>query len=209
MQREDKGEEVEEGKPELTLHQLVEEIDAGYLSDLKPEDLPESEVSEQEDGNTEEEKTEEGEVDDKVSSELSPKVEEVEDPEVEIKDIDDTPCQRNYEFMTEFVRTYSEDAQRAKTSYYLQKLKFNINDERGKVQLHNMLKRYLTGLQWVMFYYYTGARHWRWYYPYHYAPMISDLGTDLLTSYLDGKNTITEFPVDTNCSANPAPYTPF
>lgn len=79
----------------------------------------------------------------------------------------------------------------------------------GKVKLHKLLQRYLEGLQWVLYYYYKGAQHWRWYYPYHYAPMISDLGANIVDAFLDGKNTITEFKTDVHCNANPKPYTPF
>ena len=72
-----------------------------------------------------------------------------------------------------------------------------------------MLKKYLEGLQWVLYYYYKGAQHWRWYYPYHYAPMISDLGKDICVNFLDGKPIITDFEVDINCTADPSPVTPF
>jgi len=111
--------------------------------------------------------------------------------------------------MKDFVNTYKEDANEAKRNYYLQKLKFDVKETKGKKDLHKMLFRYLEGLQWVLFYYYRGAQHWRWYYPYHYAPMISDLGTTIVRDFLDGNTIITSFKTDTNCSENPKPYTPF
>lgn len=88
--------------------------------------------------------------------------------------------------MSEFVKVYMSDSNEAKRNYYLQKLKFDVKDTKGKMELHKMLFRYLEGLQWVLYYYYKGAQHWRWYYPYHYAPMISDLGSNIVKDFLNG-----------------------
>lgn len=111
--------------------------------------------------------------------------------------------------MSVFVKQYQTDANEAKRQYYMAKLDMDVAQPKGKKDLQRLLYRYLEGMQWVLFYYYKGAQHWRWYYPYHYAPMISDLGTDIVDYFLDGQKTITHFRTDTNCSANPKPYTPF
>lgn len=111
--------------------------------------------------------------------------------------------------MRDFVNMYKTDANEAKRNYYLQKLKFDVSGTMGRKDLHKMLYRYLEGLQWVYYYYYRGAQHWRWYYPYHYAPMISDLGTNIVKDFLGGSNVISEFKPDDHCKADKRPYTPF
>jgi 5'-3' exoribonuclease 1 len=121
----------------------------------------------------------------------------------------DKYVEQNHQFMSEFVRVYRDDASEAKRNYYKSKLKFDVNEGKGKKDLQKLLYRYIEGMQWVLYYYYKGAQHWRWYYPYHYAPMISDLGCNIVKDFLDGQKTITSFRIDTNCSSDPKPYTPF
>lgn len=117
--------------------------------------------------------------------------------------------ENNHNFMRNFVNTYKTDSDEAKRQYYMAKLKFDVKEPKGKRDLHKMLYRYIEGLQWVLFYYYRGAQHWRWYYPYHYAPMISDLGTNIVGDFLNNQTTIETFRTDTNCNEDPSPYTPF
>ena len=120
----------------------------------------------------------------------------------------DKYAEENIEFMNEFIRLYLKDPSSAKAMYYQRKVKIDVGTPLGQEQKRKMIKKYLEGLQWVLYYYYKGAQHWRWYYPYHYAPMISDLDQNIVQFYLDNKHTIDEFEVDHNCSELSHPYTP-
>jgi len=115
----------------------------------------------------------------------------------------------NLRFMQDFVKLYAQNPGEAKSMYYLQKVHIDITTAEGIQQRAKMMKKYLEGIQWVMFYYYRGAQHWRWYYPYHYAPLIGDFGNNLVQSFLNGNPKISSFEVDYNCPQETEPYTPF
>ncbi|GLC57430.1 hypothetical protein PLESTB_001223500 [Pleodorina starrii] len=57
-----------------------------------------------------------------------------------------------------------------KDRYYSEKLHAYGSEDRRTVAEH-----YIAGLHWVLEYYYRGVASWDWYYPYHYAPMASDM----------------------------------
>ncbi|KAI7872693.1 XRN 5'-3' exonuclease N-terminus-domain-containing protein [Spinellus fusiger] len=59
-----------------------------------------------------------------------------------------------------------------KANYYMGKMGI---DNTNKEQLENVVCAYITGIQWVLHYYYNGVTSWGWFYPYYYAPRISDL----------------------------------
>jgi 5'-3' exoribonuclease 1 len=96
------------------------------------------------------------------------------------EDIIDKYSEANLQFMNEFIRLFSTSPEKAKAFYYNQKLKVDVGTEEGVAFKKRMLKKYLEGLQWVLYYYYRGAQHWRWFYPYHYAPMISDIDENIV-----------------------------
>jgi len=74
-----------------------------------------------------------------------------------LKKESDDIMDQNFNFMKNFVETYQTDAPKAKRNYYMAKLKFDVNEPKGKRDLAKMLYRYLEGLQWVLFYYYRGS----------------------------------------------------
>ncbi|KAI0833606.1 exonuclease II [Trametes gibbosa] len=70
-----------------------------------------------------------------------------------------------------------------KRGYYQGKLEISYDDPK---ELGDLIYRYVEGLQWVMFYYYSGVASWSWFYNYHYAPRISDLrGVDQMSFNFD------------------------
>lgn len=61
-----------------------------------------------------------------------------------------------------------------KRSYYNSKLGIDSKTEHGKKEIAAMCRAYAEGLCWTLKYYTEGCADWRWFYPYHYAPMSSD-----------------------------------
>lgn len=59
-----------------------------------------------------------------------------------------------------------------KVDYYKEKMNIDYDD---KKQMDELVGAYIVGIQWVLKYYYDGVASWGWFYPFHYAPKISDL----------------------------------
>ena len=55
--------------------------------------------------------------------------------------------------------------------YYKSLFDLQINNEHRK----NICNNYLEGLEWTLKYYTTGCINYRWYYKYHYPPLLVDL----------------------------------
>ncbi|CAI5705863.1 unnamed protein product [Peronospora farinosa] len=73
----------------------------------------------------------------------------------------------------------SESFQDTKWNYYERKYGIKRgNGDADNKDLEEVKKAYMEALVWCLAYYFQGPPSWAWYYPYHYAPMISDL-TDI------------------------------
>ncbi|BFF99890.1 5'-3' exoribonuclease 1 [Drosophila madeirensis] len=68
-----------------------------------------------------------------------------------------------------------KEFQNYKRNYY--RNKFNIGSREQNQLIENLGQHYVTALQWILDYYYRGVQSWDWYYPFHYAPFISDLNS--------------------------------
>ncbi|KAJ2613101.1 exonuclease II Exo2 [Coemansia sp. RSA 1365] len=60
-----------------------------------------------------------------------------------------------------------------------------------------MCRSYIGTLQWVLLYYFQGCPSWSWFYPYHYAPCLSDICANLDAYKVD------------NFEGGGEPYTPY
>jgi 5'-3' exoribonuclease 1 len=64
---------------------------------------------------------------------------------------------------------YELDIKQYKSDYYSHN--FNIQN----FDIQKLSHEYIDGMQWVLSYYTKGVPHWKWFFPYHYAPFASDM----------------------------------
>lgn len=62
-----------------------------------------------------------------------------------------------------------------KADYYREKLGPDFVAESGGQSQRKLVDSYIDGLSWVLKYYTEGCRQWRWFFPFHYAPLASDI----------------------------------
>ena len=129
--------------------------DENYVSDFKEEDINDSDISD---------------VDiNEAIQEVAKNIESAENlGEYEVDDPNDI----NRAFMEQIVKF--KTAKEVKEFYYKEKLNINLKEEQGIKDREKIFNKYMEGLQWILYYYYHSIKNWKWYYPYHYAPMISD-----------------------------------
>lgn len=76
-----------------------------------------------------------------------------------------------------------------KDYYYNDKFHISI---KNKEFCESIKKSYIEGLVWVLNYYHHGCISWNWYYPYHYAPLISGkkiiIRKKIIKNFTDLKN---------------------
>ncbi|KAI0649009.1 exonuclease II [Trametes meyenii] len=87
------------------------------------------------------------------------------------------------DFDARYEMSIKEKMDEWKRTYYKGKLEISYDNPQ---ELGDLVYRYVEGLQWVMYYYYSGVASWSWFYNYHYAPRISDLqGVDKMSFHFD------------------------
>ncbi|XP_061221246.1 5'-3' exoribonuclease 1 isoform X1 [Neopsephotus bourkii] len=59
-----------------------------------------------------------------------------------------------------------------KRTYYMTKMGVEVVSDDF---LADQAECYVQAIQWILHYYYHGVQSWSWYYPYHYAPYLSDI----------------------------------
>jgi len=63
-----------------------------------------------------------------------------------------------------------------KSRYYSQKLRFGmVPGISSQKQVDYLVRTYVEGLTWMLHYYYHGIASWKWFFPFHYAPLASDI----------------------------------
>ncbi|KAL0222000.1 hypothetical protein RCL1_001854 [Eukaryota sp. TZLM3-RCL] len=83
-----------------------------------------------------------------------------------------------------FLAALAQNDDSYRFAYYIDKFGLNSSTEFENF-LPNISRHYCSALIWILGYYYSGVIDWSWYYPYHYAPLLSDL-----PDFLDSNPTV-------------------
>ncbi|KAM5153369.1 5'-3' exoribonuclease 1 [Callospermophilus lateralis] len=78
----------------------------------------------------------------------------------------------NLEDETEEDDLFETEFRQYKRTYYMTKMGVDVVSDDF---LADQAACYVQAIQWILHYYYHGVQSWSWYYPYHYAPFLSDI----------------------------------
>ncbi|XP_048190905.1 5'-3' exoribonuclease 1 isoform X5 [Perognathus longimembris pacificus] len=78
----------------------------------------------------------------------------------------------NLEDETEDDDLFETEFRQYKRTYYMTKMGVDVVSDDF---LAAQAACYVQAIQWILHYYYHGVQSWSWYYPYHYAPFLSDI----------------------------------
>uniref|UniRef100_A0A8I5XWP1 5'-3' exoribonuclease 1 n=1 Tax=Rattus norvegicus TaxID=10116 RepID=A0A8I5XWP1_RAT len=78
----------------------------------------------------------------------------------------------NFEDETEDDDLFETEFRQYKRTYYMTKMGVDVVSDEF---LADQAACYVQAIQWILHYYYHGVQSWSWYYPYHYAPFLSDI----------------------------------
>ncbi|KAM6160482.1 5'-3' exoribonuclease 1 isoform 6-T6 [Erethizon dorsatum] len=78
----------------------------------------------------------------------------------------------NLEDETEDDDLFETEFRQYKRTYYMTKMGVDVVSDDF---LADQAVCYVQAIQWILHYYYHGVQSWSWYYPYHYAPFLSDI----------------------------------
>ncbi|KAI5135940.1 5'-3' Exoribonuclease 1 [Manis pentadactyla] len=78
----------------------------------------------------------------------------------------------NLEDETEDDDLFETEFRQYKRTYYMTKMGVDLVSDGF---LADQAACYIQAIQWILHYYYHGVQSWSWYYPYHYAPFLSDI----------------------------------
>ncbi|KAL0965964.1 hypothetical protein UPYG_G00288750 [Umbra pygmaea] len=86
--------------------------------------------------------------------------------------VKDLVVSRAFEEECEEEDMFEAEFRQYKRTYYMTKMGVEVVSDEF---LANQAQCYVEGIQWILHYYYHGVQSWSWYYPYHYAPFLSDV----------------------------------
>ncbi|XP_041125946.1 5'-3' exoribonuclease 1-like isoform X1 [Polyodon spathula] len=88
------------------------------------------------------------------------------------KEVDGTPTKDCPDDDHEDEDLFETEFRQYKRNYYMTKMGVEVVSDDF---LAGQAECYVLAIQWILHYYYHGVQSWSWYYPYHYAPYLSDI----------------------------------